>query len=157
MPVFGCEKKPESLKKTQTGKGRTCKLHTGRPQLTKRFKLETFSLWGNSANYCTAMQPTLQLPKCCRMLLICHLWSVRHLNFSIITRQFFPKCALIYVHALHNVCDCAITVNLSFFIRCFDIFRFNPNSIHTLIIHLLHNQQSCHTKCSHLGFFFPFS
>ncbi len=50
-----CGKKPEHPVETHAGMGRTCKLHTERPQLHDRFQPWTLLLWGDSVNHRTAV------------------------------------------------------------------------------------------------------
>jgi len=52
-------RKPEYLERTLTYTGRTCKLHTERPQ--PRFEPGTLLLWGDSANQNTTVQPSIDL------------------------------------------------------------------------------------------------
>ena len=53
---FNSGRKPEFLERTHACMGRTCKLHTERPQ--PGFKPATFMLWGDGANHHTTLQPS---------------------------------------------------------------------------------------------------
>ena len=54
--VLDYGRKPECPEKTHTCTGRTCKLHTERPE--PRFEPQTFLLWGDSDNHRASMLPS---------------------------------------------------------------------------------------------------
>ena len=62
------ERKREYPERTHAYTGRTCKLHTGRPQ--PGVEPGTLSLWGDGANHHTTVQPSF-MPR----------WHILHLTF----------------------------------------------------------------------------
>ena len=90
-----CWRKVEYPEKTDTGTGRTCKLHTQRLRLG--FKPSTFLLWGVSAIHCTAAHILL-------------LWSVCSVLFYLVSLYlyYFPICISI------SICNIIMYYHYSF-------------------------------------------
>ena len=96
-------KKPEYPERTHAYTGRTCKLHTERPQLG--VEPETLSLWGNGANHHTTMQPDMNSMWLQNLSLSFWLlkWYVCLLCYQLKVIEYHVKCTVASHYAVTTV------------------------------------------------------